>query len=105
MTTRTRKPTTPEVVLHAAPLAKCTLKPRGAAGCVQIGEDFYSLRYIDDGSDILGYTITKVSGPGAGEPYDVPHDLSSCECKGHLRWGRCKHLIALTCVRATGKVA
>jgi len=29
---------------------------------------------------------------------------SSCECKGHLRHGHCRHVEALTALRAAGKL-
>src|SRR4051794_36825056 len=39
------------------------------------------------------FRLTKFSCCG-GEVYDVllDGDRSSCECKGHLRWGHCKHV-------------
>jgi hypothetical protein len=29
---------------------------------------------------------------------------SSCECKGHLRWGHCKHVEALTALQRAAKL-
>ncbi len=45
-----------------------------------------------------GYRLHKADrGYGPGEVYDVLLDgaRTSCECKGHLRWGHCKHVEAL----------
>src|SRR5262245_32940973 len=41
---------------------------------------------------------TKLSGKDrCGEHYDarVSPDGCHCECKGHLRWGKCRHVSAL----------
>jgi len=46
-------------------------------------------------------------GEEAG-PYDVnlgaSESSSTCECKGHLRWGHCKHVGSLLTLRNKGKL-
>src|SRR5215831_18044764 len=44
-----------------------------------------------------GYVVEKIFDPD-GHSYAVNlHDRGgSCECKGHLRWGHCRHVEALT---------
>jgi hypothetical protein len=45
-------------------------------------------------------------GDGQPECYDVLIDgeRSSCECKGFLRWGHCRHVESLTTLRQLGRV-
>jgi hypothetical protein len=54
-----------------------------------------------------GFRLVKADrGDGPGEEYDVLLDGrdSSCECKGFLRWGHCKHLESLSALSNSGKV-
>jgi hypothetical protein len=54
-----------------------------------------------------GFRLVKADrGDGPGEQYDVLLDgrRSSCECKGYLRWGHCKHLESLTALTSAGKI-
>lgn len=72
------------------------------------GQDttFYQLAALtaDEGR---GFRLTKANrGDGPGEEYDVLLDgsRSSCECKGFLRWGHCKHIESLTALTGAGRL-
>jgi hypothetical protein len=49
-----------------------------------------------DRGNVVGWVLRKF---GSGEVYNLPRDLSSCECGDHLwrgnRPGGCKHMVAL----------
>ena len=53
----------------------------------------------------VGLKLEKFSALG-GEVYDVNLDgpRSSCECKGFLRWGHCKHVSACKALQKAGKL-
>jgi hypothetical protein len=63
------------------------------------GEAFRLERYDLPGQqhDAGAHAVYDVHLAGRGNP-------GSCECPGHLRWGRCKHLDAMTCLAASGKL-
>jgi hypothetical protein len=51
------------------------------------------------------FRLVKLLGEHTG--YDVllsPDGRHTCECMGALRWGHCKHVSALTALRAHGKL-
>jgi hypothetical protein len=52
------------------------------------------------------YRLHKATQDGDGEVYDVCLNgrESTCECKGFLRHGRCKHVEALTALQVAGKL-
>jgi hypothetical protein len=50
-----------------------------------------------EGIDDLAFQLTKMFSPGSdpeAESYAINLSMSTCECKGHLRHGHCKHLTA-----------
>lgn len=59
-----------------------------------------------------GFSVTKV-GETMGESYaalidQAAPELSSCECKGFLRWGTrkpCRHIAGLTALMKCGKIS
>ncbi len=59
-------------------------------------ESAYWCRAIFAGDVCTGFRLTKF---GTGEVYDLPRDLSSCDCPDHTyrgeRPGGCKHMAAL----------
>jgi hypothetical protein len=64
------------------------------------GQGFRMTKHVlhDDGSQTIE------------EPYHVllAGKHSTCECMGHLRWGRktiCKHIAALTALKTAGKLS
>jgi hypothetical protein len=64
-------------------------------------QDAYALAEI--GADAgRGFELTK----NDGTVYHVNADgmMSSCDCKGHLRWGHCKHLDALLALQVAGRL-
>jgi hypothetical protein len=51
-----------------------------------------------EGCDDLAYQLSKMFSPGSdaeAENYCVNLSMSTCECKGYLRHGSCKHLMSL----------
>jgi hypothetical protein len=50
-----------------------------------------------------GFRLAKIAGE---ELYHVHFDIeeSSCDCEGHLRWGRCKHADGLAALIAAGQL-
>jgi hypothetical protein len=50
------------------------------------------------------YRLEKFAVDGGGS-YDVDLTAPSCECKGFLRWGHCKHVDSLSALRASGRLA
>jgi hypothetical protein len=69
-------------------------------------------------SIVFGYYVTPIPGDfgtafqvqkvitKGGEVYNVNLNgrKSTCECKGFLRWGRCKHVAGLQALRDEGKL-
>ncbi len=59
-------------------------------------ESAYWCRAVFVGDICTGFQLTKF---GTGEVYDIPRDLSSCDCPDHTyrpeRPGGCKHMAAL----------
>ena len=53
----------------------------------------------------VGLKLEKFQAQG-GEVYDVNLDgpRSSCECKGFMRWGHCKHLSACKALQKAGRL-
>jgi hypothetical protein len=53
-----------------------------------------------------GYRLEKIDPTGAAEKYDVHLDAGrrSCECKGFLRWSRCKHADGVAALVAAGRL-
>jgi hypothetical protein len=53
-----------------------------------------------------GYLVEKTTDPNSS--YHVliaaAPGRHSCECKGWLRWGRCRHVSALLALKAAGKI-
>jgi hypothetical protein len=71
------------------------------------GTTFYHLTPLDRGFGEAAFRLEKAdAGDGPGEVYDVLLDgaRSSCDCKGFLRWGHCKHLESIEGLRAAGRV-
>jgi hypothetical protein len=53
----------------------------------------YVVHPIRDGERTVGYRLDNANN---GKSYDLPADLSSCECNDHLKRGRaCKHMRGL----------
>jgi hypothetical protein len=54
------------------------------------------------------FSLEKFATESDGEPETYHVNLcgekSSCECKGHLRWGHCKHVSGLEALVKAGKV-
>jgi hypothetical protein len=65
----------------------------------------YDVRELDGGPDGRGFELTKVPALPGEEPYHVwlsmtnPQDRT-CECKGFLRHGHCKHTAGLAALLA-----
>jgi hypothetical protein len=62
-----------------------------------------------DFEDTLAVRLTKAPScrkPDEPDAYDVAigPDTASCECKGHLRHGHCKHLDSVRVLRDTGRL-
>lgn len=51
------------------------------------------------------FEVAKVSDP-EGKAYQVclEGNGGTCDCKGHGRWGRCRHVEALQTLRANGQL-
>jgi hypothetical protein len=108
-----RRPYNPEappvsgvVRLIAPPVAPCVLIPGGQAGSVSINGDTYALTFIvHEAGDVNGYHIVK---DATGSAYDLPADLSTCDCPDatyRVRPGGCRHAAALRALKAAGKIA
>src|SRR5262245_47876883 len=55
-----------------------------------------------------GFRVSKLTPGTAPESYDVnvggPGEPASCECKGHTRWGHCRHVSGLLKLIDLGKL-
>ena len=77
------------------------IRPTGLDGvgvfCVTAGDEsaFYTIREIPCEIGGRGFTVHRL---GLGNLYHVrvgtPEECS-CECKGFLRWGHCRHILGL----------
>ena len=51
------------------------------------------------------YGVTKIGDPDQKFYHvNLAGNGSTCECKGHLKWGHCKHVEGLTALRNAGKL-
>jgi len=90
------------------PIAPCELIMRGQGGEITVNGGSYLFSYLgemtEEGFRVEGYHFEKPDG----ESYDLPEDLSSCECGDYLarvRPGGCKHIRAVRMLRERGVVA
>ena len=53
-----------------------------------------------------GFKVEKIGLEGRGEFYHVnlDGDKRTCECKGYLKWGHCKHADGLAALVVAGKL-
>lgn len=63
---------------------------------------FYWLSCNGHNGELLGYRVTE-DKPG-GVCYDLPADLSSCDCRGFQGWQNCKHQRSLVALRERGLI-
>ncbi len=52
------------------------------------------------GGKVLGWRLVKDDGTA----YDVDAVAQACDCKGCLRWGRCKHVAGMALLVGLGRV-
>lgn len=104
----------PAAAKPAGPARKRPAQPVQAEWISRLGDSGVGIALIGRGSDLAPYRVTEITGPLGDETvlmgyrlekadgatvYDI--DLlaeygPTCECMGHLRWGRpCKHLVGL----------
>ncbi len=86
------------------------MRPRGADGvavfCVTVGDEtaFYTLHELPCEIGGRGFAVHKT---GLGDLYHVrigaPEDCS-CECKGFLYRGYCRHVLGLQALAREGKI-
>lgn len=83
----------------------------GALHVTQEGKEYgYWLDSLahDFGPSVRAFRVTKILGkPGEPDHYDVTLSDAgdTCECKGFIRWGRCKHTGALRCLVRRGTLS
>ncbi len=100
--TRQRKPRP-----KPARFIRLCLKPNGlCAGVVKIAvgkeeADYFLLEIAADFG--RGFTVEKIGGT---EKYavNIDGDKRTCECKGHTRYGHCKHGDGLAALIAAGRL-
>ena len=88
------------------------LNADGKNGVLSITQDGETVPYFIDriGSDFGdGFELTKFSGAVRGDGDERYHvhlseEGHACECKGFLRWNRCKHVGAVVALRKAGKL-
>jgi hypothetical protein len=51
-----------------------------------------------------GFLVEKVGAPESSYHVNLSGAQSSCECKGFLRWGRCRHVEGLAALHAAGRL-
>jgi hypothetical protein len=77
-----------------------TWRPRSAAA-----DQFYHLTALPSDWG-RGFALVKITDDAERPVYHV--NLNSedptCDCKGHQRWGRCKHVEALLALQGKGKL-
>jgi hypothetical protein len=76
---------------------------------LRVGDEVSDYLVQPIGSDFGdGFRLTKLDAWGDSAPYDVhlsnEGHACSCECKGWLRWSRCKHVHGLAALRLAGKL-
>ena len=70
----------------------------------RLRRDLYVVRRVPAA---FGYAfhVRKLGSPDSAYHVNLSADGDhSCECKGHLRWGHCRHVGALLALIARGKV-
>jgi hypothetical protein len=101
---------TPRPRVKPARHIRLCVKPDGqSAGVVRIqvgaAEDDYLLTVLpaDFGR---GFRVEKIGLADEPTVYHVHIDGTNktCECKGHLKWGRCKHADGLAALIAAGRL-
>jgi hypothetical protein len=110
-TTTTRAPRQRKPRPKPARFVRLVIKPDGAnsLGVVRLTVAGRSADYLltplatDYGK---GYRLEKIGLEANGEAYHVNlgADGGTCECKGFLRWGHCKHTEGLAALIAAGRL-
>jgi len=54
--------------------------------------------------DGAAYEVSKLQGDGETYHVRIATDGNTCECKGFLAHGHCKHLASLVALRAAGRI-
>ena len=92
--------TSPRVVKPVSGVVRLVSAPTpDAPGVVLINGATYSLALLNEG---CGVRLMKADGV----TYDLPADLSTCDCPDatyRVRPGGCKHMRAMSALRAAGK--
>jgi hypothetical protein len=103
--------TNPRPRVKPARTVKLLLPPaEGQTGALLIREggrlDTYFLNRVpaDFGT---GFEVEKIDPLNGNITYHVNlnGDASTCECKGFLRWGHCRHVESLTALQAAGQLS
>jgi hypothetical protein len=98
---RVRKPLPPATGTARVLRPVGTVNP--GTGEVAINGKPYYLQVLEGGFRLTGYDARKAEVT----VYDLPADLSSCECPDHCfrdRPGGCKHIKSLAALRTAGKL-
>jgi hypothetical protein len=101
-----------EFLFLRRPICPCEMVPEGLPGAVSINGGIYLLGYNatlpEVGQPVVyGYRLTKDDGT----VYDIPSDLSGCDCRGSERWAPtrgplvCKHVRCVAYLREQGRLA
>ena len=78
----------------------------GESGVIEIRQDGKIDRYMVErvASDFgSGFLLRKMGGEEAYHVH-LNADGHTCECKGFLRWNRCKHTAGLAALQMAGKL-
>lgn len=90
----------------ARSIGLCVRPDADSAGVVRIhvGEEAHDYLLTEFAADFgRGFLLQKIGHDAA---YHVNLDAGNrtCECKGHLKWGRCKHADGLAALVAAGRL-
>ena len=112
-TTQVRKPRQRRPKVRTVNLL-LPIGPLNINGVLRITEDGQETLFFVDrlASEVggAGFRLTKFEQHQRGDEDAAYHVLldgerSTCECKGHLRHGRCRHVAALAALQAAGKLS
>lgn len=118
-TKKVNEPVKGSVKVIRAVVAPCVMCPDGLPGLVEITSETQKgpvrKSYVlvcfatltPESLTVDGYRLTESGSKSAYESYDLPADLSCCECLDNAfrpREGGCKHQKALLALRRQGKL-
>ena len=75
---------------------------KGVRNPREVVDDYFLSRVASDFGD--GFHVEKIGEPESSYHVHLSNEGHTCECKGYLSHGYCRHALALAALRADGRL-